>query len=365
MKDYYRESLEKIKNFYTGKTDAKTAQTKIFETLYAIIPFENGKISFLNGNDTDTVYSVKKNETCKFYIQEPLCVDNLQYGVITIGRNKRFSSREITAFKTCASVISNIIKEIEMSSIVETQLNMLRQGIQRKSSEYKRAVEADRIKNKFIANVSHELRSPLNSIIGFTDLLYKQLPGKLNDKQLEYIDDIRIASLHLLNMVNEILDISKLESGTMKLNLSRFNLYINIQEVLNILEPLYLKKNLQITVETDKFTEITADYPKIQQILLNLVGNSIKFTPNGGNILIRVSNSKKYTTISVKDNGCGINPKFHKTIFNKFEQISQTSNSTGLGLTITRELVKLHNGKIYLKSDEGLGAEFIIKIPVI
>lgn len=363
MKDYYKNSLEKIKNFYSEKIDAENAQTKIFEILNDIIPFEAADISFLNGKDTDLIYSEGKINYCEVTVTAPLCFNKTQYGIIKIGRNEVFKEQEITVFETCATVISNIIKEIEMNSIVKTQLQMLGEGIRNKNTAYEKAVEADKIKNKFISNMSHELRSPLNSIIGYTDLLHCQLAGSLNAKQLEYVGDIKIAGIHLLTMVNEILDMSKLESGTVRLNISQFNLFLNIQEALNILKPLYRKKDIKVIVNIDKAIELTADYQKIQQILLNLVGNAIKFTQKNGQILICASKTKKHLTISVKDNGCGIPEKYHRKIFNKFEQISQTANSTGLGLTITKELVKLHNGKISLKSKEGEGAEFIVKIP--
>lgn len=364
MENYYLTAIEKIKNFYTTKLNDTNAYEKIFKILSDIIAFDNGEIYFQNGNNYTQVFVYKKNDTCNRYkIIEALCSNSVTYGKIQLTRNVPYKKDEISVFKTCASIIANLIKEMEMNSILKTQLKMLEKGIKNKNDQYLKIVKEEKAINQFISNVSHELRSPLNSIIGFTELLHSQLVGELNSKQLEYTNDIRIAGLHLLNMVNEILDMSKIESGAVKLNISKFNLYLNIKEVLNILEPLYTQKLLNITLKIDEKFEITADYQKVQQILINLLSNAIKFTPENGNIKIEARKTAKYKIISIKDDGCGIEKKYHKKIFNKFEQIAETTNSTGLGLTIVKELIEIHNGKIYIKSELNKGSEFIIKIP--
>lgn len=365
MEKFYRHSIEQIKNFYTEKIDESNAETKIFEILKSIIPFECGKIFYLNGEEKNLIYSCKSGNPAKFVINKTLFAGEIPFGLLQLERNSEFSSDEITVLETCASVIAGLIKDIEMNSIVKAQLYMLQEGIQAKSNENRKILQEDKIKNNFISNVSHELRSPLNSIIGFTDLLYSQFAGELNEKQLEYVDDIRIAGIHLLSMVNEILDMSKIESGTMRLNPRKFLLKTNADEVINILKPLYMKKSQQVFVNIGDNLEVTADYQKIQQILFNISSNAIKFTPEYGKIEISASQSLKYVTISVKDNGCGIEKKFHKKIFNKFTQIAEVANSTGLGLAITGELVKLHRGSISVKSEPNQGSEFIIKLPIV
>ena len=208
------------------------------------------------------------------------------------------------------------------------------------------------------------MRTPLNSIIGFADMLSIGVAGGLNQTQSEYVNDIKIAGIKLLEMINEILDISKLEANSMKLFKKRFNLYVNIREVLNILRPLYLEKKISIEVDAVSDFEVFADYQKLQQVFFNLVSNAIKFVPVGGKILISAKQSDGKTVISVKDNGPGIAKKYHRRIFKKFEQLSaQNSPSTGLGLTIVKEIIKLHKGKINLISEEGKGAEFVMYLP--
>ena len=221
------------------------------------------------------------------------------------------------------------------------------------------------MKNLFLANISHELRTPLNAIIGFSQALDSQIFGELNEKQAEYIKDIQISSLHLLGMINEILDISKLEANAMKFNPTNLSPNQVIQEVVNILEPLYKNKKIEILFNPNFNCKIKADYQKFQQILYNLLSNAIKFTPEKGLIQISCDVNKKDFVLQVKDNGIGIDKKYHNKIFKKFVHLNNVyakqQNSTGLGLTITKELVKLHNGKITVESEVGKGTTFVMK----
>lgn len=153
-------------------------------------------------------------------------------------------------------------------------------------SRNKKIVAADKVKNEFLANISHQLRSPLNSIIGFSDMLENKIAGELNEHQLEYVKDIKIAGIKLLEMINEILDISKLEAKSMKLFYKTFYLRDNFLEVLNILKPLYLEKNIEVNIDIPERACISADYSKLQQVFFNLISNAIKFTPEGGKICI-------------------------------------------------------------------------------
>jgi len=328
----------------------------------------------LTKEQTANIFNKEKQleifETKSNILAERLTVQNTVYGVILIQREKKFSDNDKSFFKTCALVISTILKDIELTKVIKMQTQALQEGIieTAKANEIiktqnKKIVAADKVKNKFLSHVSHELRTPLNSIIGFSELLQNPKLGKLNSKQTEFVKDIQTAGIHLLGMINEILDISKIESGTMKLNLRTFDISICIIETLNILKPLYEKKKITIdkNIET---TEITADYQKIQQVLFNIINNAIKFSPANDIIKISTKTSKKHLEISIKDNGCGIEPKNHKKIFKKFEQINSTKDSTGLGLTITKELLKLHNATIKVKSELNEGAEFIIKLPI-
>ena len=209
------------------------------------------------------------------------------------------------------------------------------------------------------------MRTPLNSILGFADILTTQIYGNLNSKQEEYINDIKVSGTHLLGMINEILDMSKIEANAMKIVKSSFPISRALTEVCNILLPLAQKKNIHINAAMAYDFEVFADYQKIQQILYNLLSNAIKFTPKDGKIEIIQSENKKDYTLKIKDNGIGIDKKYHNKIFKKFVHINNESShgqhSTGLGLTITKELVKLHNGKIILESELNKGTTFTME----
>lgn len=376
--------LAKINTFFSEKYDRKNAGEKIFRILKDILDIESGSIFYTNEETQTPLYSFKPDTKISRLkpvkrqhteLSQTLSIEGCAFAKIVIYREKPFNSEEISVFKTCSLIIANIMSDIEMYDIMKIQVKALQEGISKINGfnkiikeQNKKITEADKVKNKFLANVSHELRSPLNSIIGFSDLLLSKVYGSLNEKQTEYISDIQIAGIHLLGMVNEILDISKIEAHAVTLNCKDFDAALCLNEVLNILKPLILKKKLVIENLITPGTYINADYMKIQQIFFNLLSNSIKFTPENGKITTKAKVSKKYITLIVQDNGIGIDPKNHRKIFKKFEQLNSAqysgTNSTGLGLTITKEIVKLHNGKIKVSGELNKGATFEIQLPV-
>lgn len=383
----YENLLDNINTFLNSKYEKETAGEKIFEHLKKILHFHNACIFYTNAETLTPVYSCNfetndGNFTInsirglkKHFLKETLLVNNCPLGIIVISDEKPYTADEKRVFKTCSAIISSIIKELELTDIMKLQVKALQDGIVEINGfnkiikeQNKKILDADKVKNKFLSNISHELRSPLNSIIGFSDMLLTGAFGNLNKKQSEYITDIQTAGIHLLGMVNEVLDISKIESNAMKLNPSEFEIKRCLEEVLNILKPLYIKKNINIYNLLDDNTLINADYQKLQQIFFNIISNAIKFTGTNGIIKIYAKITPKYITISIEDNGIGIEEKDHVRIFKKFEQINsaQTENisSTGLGLTITKELVKLHNGRISLTSELNKGTIFNIKLPL-
>ena len=379
------EKLLLLNELICGKYDKTNAGEKIFVMLKKLVNFENGGIFYFNNEELNPIYlyNLENSEFKKdkigglkdFKLSETLVVNDCPLGQLVVSSSQNFSDDEKTLFKTCGAIVSQIIKSLEVTDIMNMQVKALQDGIVEINGfnkvikeQNKKIIEADKVKTKFLSNVSHELRSPLNSIIGFSDILVSEIYGKLDEKQLEYIKDIQVAGIHLLGMVNEILDISKIESHTIKLNKTKFNLFLCVNEVLNILKPLYSEKNINIQNLIDENIEVFADYQKLQQIFFNLLSNAIKFTREKGEIKVFAKLSTKNIMISVADNGIGIAKENHKRIFKKFEQIASneggSTNSTGLGLTITKELVKLHGGTITLESELNEGAEFKIKLPL-
>lgn len=308
--------------------------------------------------------------TNTYYVK--LAINESVFGLCLISSDNELNSEIKTAFETIVNVLSYKIKDYELKSVFKMQLKALQEAVVEKETAYeiikkqhKKLEELDKTKNLFLANISHELRTPLNAIIGFSQALDSKIFGELNEKQAEYIKDIQISSLHLLGMINEILDISKLEAHAMKLSLSEVDPNILIQEVVNILEPLYKNKNIEVKFISQFNNRINADYQKFQQILFNLLSNAIKFTKENGKIEIFHTQKDKDYILKIKDNGIGIEKKYHNKIFKKFVQLnniySKNQSSTGLGLTITKELVKLHQGKIILESELNKGTTFILE----
>ncbi len=319
--------------------------------------------------------SAEFSEFKKEYITiSKLAINGSLFGFIAfLRRDSKFDNQEIIMLSTMSTAYSYVIKDCELADVFKLQLSALQNAVTEKDQskkiieqQHKKLLELDKIKNNFLANISHELRTPLNAIIGFSQALDCKIFGELNEKQSEYIKDIHASSLHLLNIINEILDISKIESKMMKLNLMEISPETLINEVIAILEPLSSRKTIEVKFENDYNENIKADYQKFQQILYNLLSNAIKFTKDNGKIIVRTRAEGKKFVLEVQDNGVGIEKKYHNKIFTKFVHLNniytKNERSTGLGLTITRELVKMHKGKITLTSEVNKGTTFRIEL---
>lgn len=311
----------------------------------------------------------------KSYLLAKLNIRQTIFGFILLSDNKNYTNENITDIEAISSILSYKIKDLELSNVFKIQLKALKSAVEKTQSAYKtikaqnkKILVADKVKNEFLASVSHELRTPLNAIIGFSDILKAQAYGQLSEKQMEFVNDIQVSGIQLLGMVNEILDITKIEANAIKLVKRYFEISRPIIETSNLLMPLIKNKNITLTHNIENDIDIYADYQKIQQILYNLISNAIKYTPQDGKINITVTNTAKKIKISVKDNGIGIDKKFHKKVFQKFVQLEDAfykkETSTGLGLTITMQLVKMHKGSIKVQSEKGKGAEFIVTLPI-
>jgi PAS domain S-box-containing protein len=262
-------------------------------------------------------------------------------------------------------------------------------GIAHDISDLKRAKEmaegANRAKSDFLANMSHELRTPLNAVIGFSEVLKEQYFGPLVDKQQEYVDDILESGRHLLSLINDILDLARVEAGKPELDLSPVNISELIDNSMIMIKQKAAKHGITLEKEVAPELEeqkITADQRKLKQILYNLFSNAVKFTPDGGTVTVRAEQvhgrtrqgfetgtDQAYVEISVTDTGIGIDPAYQEKVFEPFFQIYRTrqdkSPGTGLGLPLTRDLVTLHGGKIFLVSEgQGKGSTFSFIIPV-
>ncbi len=227
---------------------------------------------------------------------------------------------------------------------------------------------ATHMKSKFLASMSHELRTPLNAIVGFSDLLAEGTSGALNVKQKRFVDHIKQGSAHLLQLINDILDLSKIEAGQLELHTEEFLVQDALPEVLSTIDPLAIAKNIRLEQKVESKSLVRADRVRFKQILYNLLSNAVKFTPKSGQISIECVDDWDFVRVSVIDTGTGIRPEDQEVIFDEFRQGAGRANGhegTGLGLAITRRLVEQQGGQITLQSEFGKGSCFTFRLPAV
>jgi signal transduction histidine kinase len=240
----------------------------------------------------------------------------------------------------------------------------------REIEDKRRQLEAaNRHKSEFLANVSHELRTPLNAIIGFSEVLQERLFGELNEKQAEYTDDILSSGRHLLSLINDILDLSKIEAGRMDLEVATFDLPGAIENALLLIRERASRHGIKIDRTIDnRLGDFSGDERKVKQILVNLLTNAVKFTPEGGQIHVEAALGDNAVIVSVADTGIGIAPEDQEAVFEEFRQVgtnyAQKREGTGLGLTLTKRFVEMHGGKIWVESEPGKGSKFTFTLPI-
>ena len=224
---------------------------------------------------------------------------------------------------------------------------------------------ASRHKSEFLANMSHELRTPLNAILGFSEVLAERMFGEVNEKQAEYLQDILSSGRHLLSLINDILDLSKVEAGRLELELARFHLPTALDNALTLVRERATRHGITLTQTVDPGVgDIVADERKVKQILLNLLSNAVKFTPEGGRVGLTATAAEGVITIAVSDTGIGIAPEDQAAIFEEFRQVgredARKQEGTGLGLTLAKKFVELHGGRIWVQSQVGQGSTFTL-----
>ena len=249
--------------------------------------------------------------------------------------------------------LENAKKEVEAFSF----------SILRAKDELERA---SKFKDQFLSTMSHELRTPLNAVLGFSELLTEERYGSLNDKQQRYVKHIHTGGKHLLSLINDILDLSKIEAGRLQLTIENVPVPISFAEVVDTMRPLADKKSQKLSQQASLGLSVRADTTRFKQILMNLIGNAIKFTPEGGDINLSAHRLNDVVRVEVRDSGPGIPAEEQRQIFEAFYRLGETdkkTEGTGLGLAITQRLVELHGGKLGLESELGAGSCFYFTLP--
>ena len=284
-------------------------------------------------------------------VREGRLIGNL---VVTRNHPGEFSGESIDLLRTFATQSALAIQNARLFRQLEIKSRELEVASQHKS--------------EFLASMSHELRTPLNAIIGFSDVLLQGMFGETNEKQTEYLRDILASGQHLLSLINDILDLSKIEAGRMGLDVDAFDLPAAIDDALLLMRERAGRRGIVLERHVDeRVGEIQADQRKVKQVLLNLLSNAVKFTPEGGRIEVRAGIAGGAVEISVTDTGIGIAPEDQEAVFEEFRQVGRSdkkAEGTGLGLALCRKFVELHGGRIWVKSQIGQGSTFTFTIPV-
>jgi signal transduction histidine kinase len=286
----------------------------------------------------------------------PMIREGEVVGAITVDRYepKPFLDKQIALVKIFADQAVIAIENVRLFHEIEDKSRQLEAASQHKS--------------EFLANMSHELRTPLNAIIGFSEVLTERMFGELNEKQDEYLKDIYASGQHLLSLINDILDLSKIEAGRMELEPTDFDLPSAIDNAMTLVRERAGRRGIALGRTIDeRVGTIRGDERKVKQVLLNLLSNALKFTPEGGRIDVRAALSGGMVEVSVADTGVGIAPEDLETVFEEFRQVGTADKKvegTGLGLALSRKFIELHGGRIWVKSQVGQGSTFTFTLPV-
>jgi signal transduction histidine kinase len=289
----------------------------------------------------------------------PMIVGDQVLGVFSVLSDipNRFQEDDMRTFSTLASQTAVALRNAQLYAEQMRTVERLR--------------ELDQLKTSFLANMSHELRTPLNSILGFTDVMLMGLDGPLTDLMINDLGLIQKNGRHLLSLINDILDMAKIEAGKMNLSFERFKLEDVIKEALDVASPLAREKGLSLDFDpgNSEGLELVADAVRMRQVLINILGNAIKFTETGG-VTISVEKRQEVVRIEIADTGIGIPENKLEMIFEAFSQVdtstTRKAGGTGLGLPISRRLIELQGGKLWAESSgvPGEGSRFIIEMPV-
>ncbi|MGJ7507205.1 ATP-binding protein [Variovorax sp. GT1P44] len=292
----------------------------------------------------------------------PLVREGASVGIITVLRKEvqPFSNAEVRLVETFAD-----------QAVIAIQNARLFQEIEDKSRQLE---IANQHKSEFLANMSHELRTPLNAIIGFSEVLTERMFGEVNDKQMEYLQDIHSSGQHLLTLINDVLDLSKIEAGRMELDLSCFDLGLLLDNALTLVRERAQRNGLSMSLEVGEgLNEWVADARKVKQVVVNLLSNAVKFTPSGGSVRLAArrigQDGQPVAQVSVADTGVGIAPEDQALVFDEFRQAGgdylRKAEGTGLGLSLAKRFVELHGGTLGVDSRLGEGATFTFTLPLL
>ncbi|HEY1436303.1 MAG TPA: GAF domain-containing protein [Casimicrobiaceae bacterium] len=308
------------------------------------------------GADYPLSVEIAKRSGHRTVVVVPLFREGNPFGTILLRRQevRPFSERELALLRTFGDQAAIALENVRLFREIEEKSRQLE--------------VANKHKSEFLANMSHELRTPLNAIIGFSEVLLEKMFGEINAKQQDYLSDIHSSGRHLLALINDILDLSKIEAGRMELEPSDFDVPTALQNAMTLVRERAQRHGIALSLDIDPAVgELRADERKFKQILVNLLSNAVKFTPDGGRVALRAQPVDSGLEFSVSDTGIGIAPEDQEKVFEEFRQVGgdykTKQEGTGLGLALARKFVQLHGGAISVQSELGKGATFTFTIP--
>jgi PAS domain S-box-containing protein len=385
--------IDNTHNWYTQGVNPQIRELK--STPFELSPGWMGKLG--NGEDIQISDVSKMPETItekelllsrgvKSALLLPIVTDSKLIGIIgfdNIYEAHQWDDNDVALLRLCSDIIGNALERKraadELAKLNE-ELSSFNLQLESKVEERTRQLEeavsvaeaSNKTKSEFLASMSHELRTPLNAIIGFSQVLHERYFGDLNEKQSEYVADIVDSGKHLLSLINDVLDLSKIEAGKMELEVTEVKIADLLQNSLVMIKEKALSHSISLDLQiADNIngTKIAADERRLKQVMFNLLSNSAKFTPDGGSIKVEASKGEKELVISVSDTGIGMTPQEQKRLFEAFYQasggIKGKTPGTGLGLAITKSIVEKHGGKIWMESEgPNKGSKFTFTLPL-
>ncbi|MBI5166799.1 MAG: GAF domain-containing protein, partial [candidate division NC10 bacterium] len=380
----------------------RIGRTKVSESLAGIVATQGRPLSVpdIASDPRAANRELHRKYGSVSYLGVPIIVKEKTIGVLNIYTKEphAFSEEEIELLSTFADQAGIAIENARLYQGLKEYSLSLEEMVRERTRELEetnvKLEKASRHKSEFLANMSHEVRTPLNSIIGFSEILTDLKFGDLNERQARYVSNILISGKHLLQLINDLLDLSKVEAGRMDLQLEEFSLAKALEDSLTIIRPQADKKNLSLDLEMEGDISITADPVRFKQIMYNLLSNAVKFTPSGGSVRVtaHLVHGSQFTVdgmerfrepstvnrerhgdfveIAVHDTGIGIKPEDQERIFLPFQQVdgslARRFEGTGLGLALTRQLIEMHGGSIWVQSEgEGKGSKFSFVLPLL
>ncbi|MDZ7703566.1 MAG: ATP-binding protein [Trueperaceae bacterium] len=362
-----RDNVFTVAHVYGAETDPQQGEEFALGNTFCDITLSRGQVTTIDhatasGHHRHPCYEATEMES---YIGVPLVVDGRVDGTLGfLGKKPRdtpFTKSDRDFVELLSRWVGSVIERKRARNQERRHLSEL---------EYKneQLEQASRLKSEFLANMSHELRTPLTAVLGFSEVLEEEMFGPLNDQQKQYIHDIYESGKHLLSLINDVLDVSKIEAGKMEMGLEPVDLTDLAQDALRLVRERSERRGISLETDLpDTIAPLSADPRKLKQALLNYLSNAIKFTDEGGTVTLRIRDDAEHVSVEVEDTGIGIAPEDQQRLFKPFVQLdaslARQYEGTGLGLLLTRRLVELHGGTVWVDSEPGQGSVFGMRLP--